>query len=722
MMCDFMDYNELSGKLENKGVSYLSDGMKRALDKLGHSNAALEAYRIAIDELPVAMDTFVNNLNMRIKYMDDDGPRSLSRASGWKEDFGYMDSELHDNVVREMLAHDYSTGPRFGEVSEELKDKKTAKFLKHVSYGNVRRALDNLKNAREIAGEELINYIGEKLDKNSNDARTAYWIIEGRQNDPLTHGDINYLKTFYSGDNEKIVKALYDVDKVRQGTGMYVPPGATIHFLREMSLMSDDISESVKKYTEQVGKPTFKVVLNLFSRTSEEYAASLGKMIKEPQISKRLLMLERSWLDLSALVGNMEWAEEPLFRTVLRKVLKSEKMAGKITKVLEGARNIVHDKDLKKYASSIEPDLAYTLIEDAGDLGRVFPKSHELHNLFHPPEGKILNGVDIAHLEYYADIIGKEVNLRSLETHKEMEKEVGYLREALQKSKDGGLRKRLENLEKMLSNPDNDAKIADRLKREVAEKEKEYKFQAIRKVFRQRFSYVLHDLMEEGKKDAVYGITPVRMIEVGDDVKNALKVYKACDEWKINKDICKKTLKRAIVGDADWKWYEDRNAEFLQKMGLRGMDTEKWIKGFGVTCDIEGKELKIWAENDPIKILNMGAYVTNSCLNPNGNSPSTIPNFTDANKRVIYASDKKGEILARAVIAIDNDGKLCQGGYYLRDIRDNKLKPLVKGFIHEYAKELNLELNDWLKHGEIESLLGGEWYNSIKDDIELRPI
>jgi hypothetical protein len=123
-------------------------------------------------------------------------------------------------------------------------------------------------------------------------------------------------------------------------------------------------------------------------------------------------------------------------------------------------------------------------------------------------------------------------------------------------------------------------------------------------------------------------------------------------------------------------------------------------------------KIKICMEFNPMEILNMGNCVNGSCLATYGiNYWSSMVNAYEINKKVLWAKNSKGEIIARLLIAVDKDKFIVRFPiYYNTDIDLNKF---FNKYLVSLAKDCNFSLNGNIDN--IENLLFKQWY---KDPVE----
>lgn len=181
-------------------------------------------------------------------------------------------------------------------------------------------------------------------------------------------------------------------------------------------------------------------------------------------------------------------------------------------------------------------------------------------------------------------------------------------------------------------------------------------------------------------------------------------------EISYNKRLLKKLLSAHIQGDRTWRQRHPANERFLRALSER-TDARKWLGRRVRRYEVSQLgPVRLVFEQDPLHILEMGNYF-DTCLSFGGcYSYSTVANASDLNKRVIYAYDRRGKVVARQLIGISTEWKLVGFAIY-SNIDD---KPAVAAvnqafgrFARELSQDLAIELDD---EGEIESLTTPYWY------------
>jgi hypothetical protein len=126
-------------------------------------------------------------------------------------------------------------------------------------------------------------------------------------------------------------------------------------------------------------------------------------------------------------------------------------------------------------------------------------------------------------------------------------------------------------------------------------------------------------------------------------------------------------------------------------------------------------------ERDPFEVLKLGTYV-GSCLAIGGMcSDSAVAALLDANKRVLYARDRRKRVVARQLIAIsDEDRLVCFSVYPLS--AGKEVKTLFREYDFAFAKALGIPLYEPSKTEagyEVSSVLSVYWWDDMNWDFEI---
>ena len=218
-------------------------------------------------------------------------------------------------------------------------------------------------------------------------------------------------------------------------------------------------------------------------------------------------------------------------------------------------------------------------------------------------------------------------------------------------------------------------------------------FSALERVIENAFRARLQDLC---------GVLPAEFA-FDDDWFNALLLG---SDVEYNRKWARALLRHEVAGNADWRQQLPGNARFLEELAWRGVDTKFYLSEFGRACG----ELWLWIENRPLHILQMGNRF-NTCLSRGGcNAFAGVANAIELNKRVVYARDKKGHIVARQLWAISAEFRLIGFDVYSTYSAHERagLEAHFAAHARQWARSCGLELAN---AGEVENLVAPQWYN-----------
>ncbi|HET9954668.1 MAG TPA: hypothetical protein VFQ61_09190 [Polyangiaceae bacterium] len=152
----------------------------------------------------------------------------------------------------------------------------------------------------------------------------------------------------------------------------------------------------------------------------------------------------------------------------------------------------------------------------------------------------------------------------------------------------------------------------------------------------------------------------------------------------------------------------------------------EWIEGRGaqqVPLDgsVEGQVLELSVERSPLEVLKLGTYV-GSCLGLGGSfSFSAAAAALDINKRVIYARDPQGVVVARQLVALSEDDRLVCFHVYPLGL-PAPLRELFRRYDEAWSAELGLPLfvrESSDRDYEIAPILSRDWWDDGAWDFEI---
>jgi hypothetical protein len=136
-----------------------------------------------------------------------------------------------------------------------------------------------------------------------------------------------------------------------------------------------------------------------------------------------------------------------------------------------------------------------------------------------------------------------------------------------------------------------------------------------------------------------------------------------------------------------------------QLQAIRSLETQ--------TYDTRVGKIKIYTEQDPLKVLQMGNVVSGSCLGlGKGNTWSAVANAADINKAILYA-EMNGKIVARKLVALNEEGEIVQYQTFNNRL-DLMMEPLFYRHIERLSEVTKAKRGDG---GTIPHAMTNGWYN-----------
>jgi len=203
-----------------------------------------------------------------------------------------------------------------------------------------------------------------------------------------------------------------------------------------------------------------------------------------------------------------------------------------------------------------------------------------------------------------------------------------------------------------------------------------------------------------------------------DDLLNAVLLGA---EVSLNRRLLRRLLVSAVrrteahpAGDRGWRERHPANAASLARLAGQGADVGVWLsrspRSFRF-APAKGGRVRLWLEQDPLRILQMGNYF-DTCLSFGGfNAFATVANAAELNKRVGYAADGAGRVLGRKLIGLTAEGKVVGFRTYTvlaRQQGGGALRGLFVRYLRDFARRCGLDLAD---AGEVPRLFAEAWYD-----------
>ncbi|MET0402765.1 MAG: hypothetical protein ABW123_10195 [Cystobacter sp.] len=138
---------------------------------------------------------------------------------------------------------------------------------------------------------------------------------------------------------------------------------------------------------------------------------------------------------------------------------------------------------------------------------------------------------------------------------------------------------------------------------------------------------------------------------------------------------------------------------------------ELWLTGPVLHREVPGwGRVTLALERDVLEVLRMGTYV-GSCFGLNGiRAESAAAVALDVNKRVLYARDSRGSVLARQLLAVSDDDMLVPFSIY-----PASTPPVLQSFFLDYdlafAEALGLPLSEGKKEPDVQLVLSTSFWH-----------
>jgi hypothetical protein len=204
--------------------------------------------------------------------------------------------------------------------------------------------------------------------------------------------------------------------------------------------------------------------------------------------------------------------------------------------------------------------------------------------------------------------------------------------------------------------------------------------------------------------------TPPDGLELGEDLLNATLLTSDVSQ---NRRLLLRLLRAHLAGESSWREQHPANAAFLSKLLAQGVDTAAWLEEHARTyrCDgFVGGRVRLHLERNPLRILQMGNYMQTCLSVGGGNAFSAVANACELNKRVVYATDGAGHVVARKLVAINAEGRLVGFHTYttLGEAESSQLRAIFPRYLRDFAAHCGLGMAD---DGVVPTLFAEAWYD-----------
>lgn len=174
---------------------------------------------------------------------------------------------------------------------------------------------------------------------------------------------------------------------------------------------------------------------------------------------------------------------------------------------------------------------------------------------------------------------------------------------------------------------------------------------------------------------------------------------------------------RARLGPPPWDLRDaPENRAFVERLTARGIRMDPWLAPAPPAERFTGTDgASFWMrlEDDPLVVMEMGLHF-DTCLAPDGcNYFSVFTNAADINKRVLYARDGEGRVVARVLLALTGAGGIVTFNPYAHAATVGWAKQ-VGLFATRLAESMRTIV---LPRGEVPKLVSPDWYDDGPRDL-----
>ncbi|NMO18901.1 hypothetical protein HPC49_15095 [Pyxidicoccus fallax] len=176
-----------------------------------------------------------------------------------------------------------------------------------------------------------------------------------------------------------------------------------------------------------------------------------------------------------------------------------------------------------------------------------------------------------------------------------------------------------------------------------------------------------------------------------------------------NHRALRRLLARYFSGERDFVTRHPLSREWFERHPR--VDAERWLKGLVLRREVPGVgPVTLAVEQDALEALRLGTLV-GTCLGLNGVCDDSAASVVlDVNKRVLYARDARGQVVARQLLAISKEDQLVPFNVY-----PERAPPALQDFFLDYdlafAEALGLPLSDGPLYPDVENVLSESFWH-----------
>jgi hypothetical protein len=199
-------------------------------------------------------------------------------------------------------------------------------------------------------------------------------------------------------------------------------------------------------------------------------------------------------------------------------------------------------------------------------------------------------------------------------------------------------------------------------------------------------------------------------------VRHALRMMSLVEN---NRRGLRRLLTRYFAGERDFALHHPESRAWFARHPR--VPEATWRQGLVRRHEVPGwGELTLAVEQDALEVLRMGTYV-GSCFGLQGQSAHSAAAFAlDVNKRVLYARDARGSVVARQALALSEDDTLVPFAVYPASTPP-ALAALFLDYDLAFAEALGLPLHDGPEDARVGPVLSQSFWDDGAWDLGAPP-
>jgi hypothetical protein len=216
----------------------------------------------------------------------------------------------------------------------------------------------------------------------------------------------------------------------------------------------------------------------------------------------------------------------------------------------------------------------------------------------------------------------------------------------------------------------------------------ETRIERYRRIMAEQLIITRLDVIQQAVIDWLRHGLPIE--RVNKEEQHALRMFGSVEE---NRRGLRKFLRAYWSGNKDYLPNHPATRAWYRKHAALKRDV--WENG--IPFSVEAGRVAITVERDPLEILKLGTYV-GSCLSVGGSFSYSVSvaALLDVNKKVLYARDRNGNVIARQLVAISDDHQLVC--FYVYPASSTAaVKAMFREYDQAFALALDLPLSPTIR-------------------------